>query len=98
MIAMALIAGPRFLIADEATTALDPKTQEDILDLLQGLREKRGLAILFITHDLALAKRRADQLLVMQKGEIVPENSPYARRLFRAGLLNTKPKTIIEVL
>jgi len=71
MIAMALAGEPELLVADEPTTALDVTVQAQILDLLQDLRQKRGLAILFITHDLALIKEIADRVAVMYAGEVV---------------------------
>ena len=97
MIAMALMTEPEFLIADEATTALDPVTQEEILQLLASFKKEKNLSILFITHDLVLAKRYADEIVVMKKGKIEPENGEYAKKLFRAGVLSGKPKSLIEV-
>jgi peptide/nickel transport system ATP-binding protein len=84
MIAMALACNPSLLIADEPTSALDASVQVQILDLLQRQRSARGLAILLITHDLALVARRADHVYVMLAGRIV-ESAP-ARDLFAAPL------------
>ena len=71
MIAMALANKPDLLIADEPTTALDVTVQAQILALLERLRQTYGMAILFITHDLNLVRRFADDVCVMQKGRIV---------------------------
>ena len=74
MIAMALANNPKLLIADEPTTALDVTLQEQILQLLQTLQQKFGLAVLLISHDLSLVKRFAQRVAVMQQGEIVESN------------------------
>ena len=71
MIASALMTEPGLLIADEPTTALDANVQAQILELLAGLKRDFNLAILLITHDLAIAARHADQVAVMYAGEIV---------------------------
>ncbi|PIE37874.1 MAG: hypothetical protein CSA54_00465 [Gammaproteobacteria bacterium] len=71
MIAMALLNKPDILIADEPTTALDVTIQAEILDLIHDLQEKMGMAIIFITHDLGLAKHYAKRVCVMRLGEIV---------------------------
>ncbi len=90
-IARALALGPKLLIADEPTSALDPSVQAKILKLLMNLQDKMGLAMIFITHDIALARKISDRMAVMHKGRIVevgatneilshPEH-PYTRRL-----------------
>ncbi len=94
MIAMALIAGPAVLIADEPTTALDVTLQAQILDLLDDLKREKSLSLLLITHDLALVKHYANRVGLMYAGEIVEEASvedfftsplhPYAKGLLRA--------------
>ncbi len=94
MIAMALANKPDLLIADEPTTALDVTVQAQILMLLDRLRKTYGMAMLFITHDLGLVRRIADDVCVMQRGKIVeagPVQSlfaapkhPYTRALLAA--------------
>jgi oligopeptide transport system ATP-binding protein len=71
MIAMALSCHPKLLIADEPTTALDVTTQAQILDLMSDLQEEFGMAIMFITHDLAVIAEMADDVVVMYLGEAV---------------------------
>ena len=75
MIAMAIANNPKLLIADEPTTALDVTVQAQILDLLKDLQKQFGMAVLFITHDLAIVKKIADRVCVMTNGEIV-ESGP----------------------
>jgi len=94
MIAMAIVNHPQLLIADEPTTALDVTIQAQILDLLAGLREKFGLTMLFISHDLAVISKVADRVAVMYAGNLVeigPRNEifrkpahPYTRGLLEA--------------
>lgn len=93
MLAIALAAGPRLLIADEATVALDPTIQAEIMELLLDVQRERGMGILFITHNLGLATY-ADRAGVMHRGEVVEEadvatllaspKHPYTRQLFSA--------------
>ncbi|KIF03732.1 ABC transporter ATP-binding protein, partial [Streptomyces sp. RSD-27] len=80
LIAMALACAPRLLIADEPTTALDVTVQAQILDLLHGLREERGLGLLLVTHDVGVAAESVDELLVMRGGRAV-ERGPVRRVL-----------------
>ncbi|HXW18984.1 MAG TPA: ABC transporter ATP-binding protein [Roseiarcus sp.] len=77
MIAMALANRPDLLIADEPTTALDVTIQAQILKLLKTLQERHGMAMLFITHDLGIVRKVADDVAVMQRGRIV-EAGPVA--------------------
>ena len=82
MIAMALSCDPQLLIADEPTTALDVTVQAQILRLLKRLQVERGMALLFITHDLRVMAEIADRIAVMQAGQIVETAS--AEDLFHA--------------
>jgi len=97
MIAMALACDPKLLIADEPTTALDVTIQAQILELLNGLRKTRDLAVLLITHDLGVVAEVADRVAVMYTGKIV-EESPvdelFARpkHPYTEGLLRSVPK------
>jgi oligopeptide/dipeptide ABC transporter ATP-binding protein len=94
MIAMAIVNRPQLLIADEPTTALDVTIQQQILDLLNELRQKFSLAMLFISHDLAVVSHVADRVAVMYAGslvELAPKAAifaapahPYTRGLLRA--------------
>ena len=94
MIAMALACEPQLLIADEPTTALDVTVQKRLLELLQSLQRRLGMAILLISHDLNLVRRVADRVCVMRDGQIVEENAcetlfrsprhPYTRLLIEA--------------
>jgi oligopeptide/dipeptide ABC transporter ATP-binding protein len=96
MIAMALAPSPKLLIADEPTTALDVTVQKQILDLLDRLRRELQLALLFITHDLAVVANVADRVAVMYAGRIV-EEGPVQQVLtaplhpYTQGLLNASP-------
>jgi microcin C transport system ATP-binding protein len=82
MIAMALANEPKLLIADEPTTALDVTIQAQILELLQDLKAKFGMSMLFITHDLGIVRKMADRVCVMQNGEIVEHGA--TQQIFEA--------------
>lgn len=103
MIAMALATEPDILIADEPTTALDVTVQAQILALLKRIQQERQLAIIFITHDLAVIKSLADHVVVMEKGNVV-ESGPchevfqspkadYTKKLIAAIPNQAKPDT-----
>lgn len=97
VIAIAVIAGPELLIADEPTTALDVRVQAQVLELLRDLAEDLGMSILLITHDLGIVAGFAEQVVVMRNGCVVETNDvdtlfaspshPYTR-----GLLGAVPK------
>ncbi|QIQ20932.1 microcin C ABC transporter ATP-binding protein YejF [Zophobihabitans entericus] len=80
MIAMAILTHPKLLIADEPTTALDVSVQAQIVQLLKELRNELDMSLLFITHNLGLVKKLADNIAVMHKGQIVEQNNRH--RLF----------------
>jgi peptide/nickel transport system ATP-binding protein len=94
MIAMALACDPKLLIADEPTTALDVTIQAQILDLIDDLRERLGMAVILITHDLGVIASRTDRTMVMYAGKIVESAStenlfdsmrhPYSEALFES--------------
>lgn len=94
MIAMALCCGPRILIADEPTTALDVTTQAQILDLLRALQEREGMTIILITHNLGVVAEMCDTVVVMYLGRVVEEGPvdvifhaprhPYTQALLRS--------------
>jgi len=97
MIAMALACDPKLLIADEPTTALDVTIQAQILDLMRGLKEKTGAAILLITHDLGVVAEMAQRVVVMYAGRKVEEAAvndlfDRPRHPYTRGLMNSIPR------
>jgi oligopeptide/dipeptide ABC transporter ATP-binding protein len=97
MIAMALSCGPKLLIADEPTTALDVTIQAQILDLMNKLQKEIGMSILFITHDLGVVAEMADRVVVMYAGRAVEEAEVEEIFLrpkmpYTLGLLNSIPR------
>jgi len=96
MTAMALVCEPKLLIADEPTTALDVTTQAEILDLMKGLQQLHGMALMFITHDMGVVAEIADDVAVMYHGKVVehgPVNDiffapqhPYTKQLLNSVL------------
>ena len=112
MIAMALANRPDLFIADEPTTALDVTVQAQILELLKDLQKRHNMAMLFITHDLGIVRKIADDVAVMQKGKIVETGKvteifaapqhPYTKMLIAAEpkgappAVNANAKTILE--
>ncbi|CAK7037884.1 ABC transporter ATP-binding protein [Saezia sanguinis] len=100
MIAMALACGPRLLLADEPTTALDVTLRVQIMDLLNRLQQEDGMAVLLISHDLGIVRHFADRMAVMEKGAIVETGEtqkvfsqpkhPYTQRL-----LDSRPQRLV---
>jgi peptide/nickel transport system ATP-binding protein len=94
MIAMALALDPDILIADEPTTALDVTTQAQILDLIRKIQQRKGMSVMFITHDFGVVAEIADRVVVMEKGKVVEQGAaaqvlgtpahPYTQRLLAA--------------
>ena len=97
MIAMALANRPDLLIADEPTTALDVTVQKQILELIQDLKDRLGMAVLFITHDLGVVSKIADRVVVMRRGRVM-ETGPTTQVLtqprhpYTAELIASEPK------
>ncbi|MGV9878760.1 ABC transporter ATP-binding protein [Streptomyces sp. NPDC003006] len=97
VIAMALINGPRLIVADEPTTALDPRIREQVLDALTGARGATGAALLLITHDLDLATAHADRAVVLYAGRVTeagPAQDVFGnpRSPYTAGLVASSPQ------
>ena len=103
VIAIAVACQPRLLIADEPTTALDVTTQAGILDLLRSLQQEENLALMLISHDLAVVSSMADSVVVIQDGVVMESGDlnavfgnpahPYTRRLFAASALTQLTRT-----
>ncbi|MCM2423394.1 ABC transporter ATP-binding protein [Streptomyces sp. RKAG293] len=108
LIAIAISCDPELLIADEATTALDVVVQAEILELLHRLRTEHGLALLLVTHDLAVVAEVCDRILVMYAGEIVEDgptadvlaapSHPYTEALLRVASLGTWGRRELDVI
>jgi peptide/nickel transport system ATP-binding protein len=101
MIAMALSCGPRLLIADEPTTALDVTVQAQIIELLREVQAQTGMAIIFITHNLGIVSEIADRTLVMYAGEVVESVSAAElferpRMPYTAALLQSLPRLDVD--
>ncbi len=101
MIAMALSCDPDILIADEPTTALDVTVQKAILELIREVQQKRGMGVIFITHDLGVISEIADRVLVLYKGTVVEEGSisdlfENASHPYTQGLLACRPPLILR--
>lgn len=96
MIAMMLVCEPEILIADEATSALDVTVRLEILNLLNALVAKRGLGLIFISHDLNLVRRFCDRVLIMYRGRIVEtldaKDLAQAKHPYTRGLLEAMPR------
>jgi len=97
MIAMAIACEPKLLIADEPTTALDVTIQKQIIDLLESLRQRHQMSMLFITHDLALVSEIADKVIVMRHGEIresgfVEQVLQQPKDVYTRALLHCRPQ------
>ena len=103
LLAMAISCGPKLLIADEPTTALDVIAQDEILSLLKEIKNKLGVALLLITHDLAIASRLCDRIVIMYAGKVMEVGS--ARHIFRepkhpytSALLESLPRVRHKVI
>jgi len=99
VIAMALILGPRLLIADEPTTALDVTTQKQILTLIRELQERHNTAVLFITHDFGVVSEIADRIVVMHHGRVVETGSrtdilSNPRQVYTRSLVTSVPSLV----
>ncbi len=108
MIAIAISCDPRLLIADEATTALDVTIQAEVIELLRELRDQRGLAVLFVSHDLAVIRELCDRVVVFYAGEVVETGPveqiierprhPYTQALLRVASVGDFQRRQLEVI
>jgi len=101
LIAMALACNPKLLIADEPTSALDVTIQAQVLDLINGLRERLGMSLLLITHDLGVVAETCDRVMIMYAGSIVESGSIRAvykniKHPYTKGLFGSIPRLDIE--
>jgi peptide/nickel transport system ATP-binding protein len=108
MIAIAISCDPKLLIADEATTALDVTIQAEIIELLRELRDRTGLAVLFVSHDLAVIRELCDRVVVFYAGEVVETGTveeiiehpvhPYTQALLRVASVGDFGQRELEVI
>jgi peptide/nickel transport system ATP-binding protein len=108
MIAIAISCEPQLIIADEATTALDVTIQAEIIELLKDLREQRGLAVLFVSHDLAVIRELCDRVVVFYAGQVVESGPveeiierprhPYTQALLRVASVGDYRRRELEVI
>jgi peptide/nickel transport system ATP-binding protein len=108
MIAIAISCDPQLLVADEPTTALDVTIQAEVLELLQRLRDERGLAVLFVSHDLAVITQLCDRIAVFYAGEIVESGPaeeitqrprhPYTQALLRVASVGDFRRRELEII
>ncbi len=108
MIAIAISCDPQLLVADEPTTALDVTIQAEVLELLRRLRDQRGLAVLFVSHDLAVITQLCDRIVVFYAGEIVESGPaeeitrrprhPYTQALLRVASVGDFRRRELEVI
>jgi peptide/nickel transport system ATP-binding protein len=108
MIAIAISCDPELLIADEATTALDVTIQAEIIELVKDLRERTGLAVLFVSHDLAVIRELCDRVVVFYAGEVVEAGPvaeiierprhPYTQALLRVASVGDFERRELEVI
>jgi peptide/nickel transport system ATP-binding protein len=108
MIAIAISCEPRLLVADEPTTSLDVTIQAEVLELIQRLRDERGLAVLFVSHDLAVVTQLCDRIAVFYAGEIVESGPareiaerprhPYTQALLRVASVGDFGRRELEVI
>jgi peptide/nickel transport system ATP-binding protein len=108
MIAIAISCDPRLLVADEATTALDVTIQAEVIDLLVHLRDQRDLAVLFVSHDLAVVTQLCDRIVVFYAGEVVESGTteeiierprhPYTQALLRVASVGDFRRRELQVI
>ena len=108
MIAIAISCDPQLLVADEATTALDVTIQAEVIELIRQLREQRGLAVLFVSHDLAVISELCDRVVVFYAGEMVESGPaeeiierprhPYTQALLRVASVGDFRRRELEVI
>jgi peptide/nickel transport system ATP-binding protein len=108
MIAIAISCDPQLLVADEPTTALDVTIQAEVLELLRQLRDERRLAVLFVSHDLAVITQLCDRIVVFYAGEIVESGPadqitqrprhPYTQALLRVASVGDFGRRELEVI